>query len=168
MKRIHILLSLVMAILTRKKPGLTNSKGWLGSYMPKIILKKSLDSLGKEAGIKSGDKFVIISNCSDSVSLKSATESLDASRSGYYKWLNYSKWHNRQDNYNITLGDEIQKIAIEFTGYGYRRITAELHNRNFQVNHKKVNRIMKEDNLMSILIYPSLHANQNLKRTPFT
>ncbi|CAD6494539.1 MAG: HTH-like domain protein [Candidatus Argoarchaeum ethanivorans] len=77
-------------------------------------------------------------------------ESLDTSRSGYYKWLNYSKWHNRQDNYNITPGDEIQKIAIEFTGYGYRRITVEPHNRNFQVNHKKVNRIMKEDTLVCV------------------
>src|SRR5699024_12198102 len=33
--------------------------------------------------------------------------------------------------------------------YGYRRITLELQNRGFNVNHKKVQRIMKELNLQS-------------------
>lgn len=34
--------------------------------------------------------------------------------------------------------------------YGYRRITLELKNRKFNVNHKKVQRIMKELGLQSI------------------
>ena len=31
--------------------------------------------------------------------------------------------------------DELQKIALESPSYGYRRITAELQRRNFDVNH---------------------------------
>ena len=34
--------------------------------------------------------------------------------------------------------------------YGYRRITAELKRRGMQVNHKRVSRIMREDNLLAV------------------
>ena len=40
---------------------------------------------------------------------------------------------------------EIQSIFHENKGrYGYRRVTDELHNRGFRLNHKTVQRIMKE------------------------
>ncbi len=42
----------------------------------------------------------------------------------------------------------IQSIVIKHKGrYGYRRVTIELHKQGFQVNHKVVMRLMKEDNL---------------------
>jgi transposase InsO family protein len=45
----------------------------------------------------------------------------------------------------------IQEIALEHRRrYGYRRITAELHRRGMQVNHKRVARIMREDNLLGV------------------
>jgi putative transposase len=45
----------------------------------------------------------------------------------------------------------IQQIALEHRRrYGYRRITAELHRRGMQVNHKRVVRIMREDSLLGI------------------
>lgn len=45
----------------------------------------------------------------------------------------------------------IQQIALEHRRrYGYRRITAELRRRGMQVNHKRVARIMREDNLLGI------------------
>src|SRR3954469_16133690 len=34
--------------------------------------------------------------------------------------------------------------------YGYRRITAELQQRGFEVNHKRVLRMMREDNLLCV------------------
>jgi len=44
----------------------------------------------------------------------------------------------------------IQQIALEHRRrYGYRRITAE-HRRGMQVNHKRVVRIMLEDNLLGL------------------
>jgi putative transposase len=42
---------------------------------------------------------------------------------------------------------EIEAIIEEFSGYGYRRVTQELHRRGKPVNHKKVQRIMKERGL---------------------
>ena len=44
-----------------------------------------------------------------------------------------------------TAKDEIVAIYHENKGrYGYRRITTELHNRNISLNHKTVQRLMKE------------------------
>jgi putative transposase len=45
----------------------------------------------------------------------------------------------------------IQTIAVEHRRrYGYRRITAELRRRGMLVNHKRVARIMREDNLLAV------------------
>lgn len=44
-----------------------------------------------------------------------------------------------------TVKEEITAIYHENKGrYGYRRITAELHNRNLPLNHKTVQRLMRE------------------------
>jgi len=42
----------------------------------------------------------------------------------------------------------IEAIIEEFSGYGYRRVTRELHRRGNPVNHKKVHRIMRERGLL--------------------
>jgi hypothetical protein len=45
----------------------------------------------------------------------------------------------------------IQQIAIEHRRrYGYRRISAELRRRGVVVNHKRVARILREDNLLAV------------------
>ena len=50
---------------------------------------------------------------------------------------------NRADKYKAVKA-EITAIYHENKGrYGYRRITAELHKRNFLLNHKTVQRLMK-------------------------
>ena len=52
---------------------------------------------------------------------------------------------------NEGIKNYIKAIFNENKGrYGYRRITLELNNRGFKVNHKKVQRIMKELGLQSI------------------
>ena len=38
----------------------------------------------------------------------------------------------------MELRDQMQKIALEFPAYGYRRITAELQHRGLAVHHKGV------------------------------
>jgi putative transposase len=93
---------------------------------------------------------MIISDFLDSVSVKSATELLDVSKSGYCKWLKYSHKPDSTDNSDKSLKEEIQNIAVEFPGYGYRRIKAELQNRGFLSNRKKVLRLMKENNLICV------------------
>jgi transposase InsO family protein len=50
----------------------------------------------------------------------------------------------------MELRDQMQKVAAESPAYGYRRITAELQQRGFDVNHKRVLRMMREDNLLCV------------------
>jgi transposase InsO family protein len=45
----------------------------------------------------------------------------------------------------------MQQIALEHRRrYGYRRVTGELRRRGMQVNHKRVARMMREDNLLAV------------------
>ncbi len=48
------------------------------------------------------------------------------------------------------MRNEIQKVSLEYPAYGYRRITAELRNRGYTVNHKRVLRLMREENLLCV------------------
>ena len=62
-------------------------------------------------------------------------------RSTYYY---YVKHRTDEDKYK-EVKEEIANIFAENKGrYGYRRITQELHNRNYGINHKTVQRLMKE------------------------
>ena len=62
-------------------------------------------------------------------------------RSTYYYQL---KQLGLEDK-NQDIKNQIQLIFREHRGnYGYRRITLELRNRGFLVNHKKVQRLMTE------------------------
>ena len=76
---------------------------------------------------------------------------LDCSPSSYYYYCS-----RREDD--LLLREEIEKIALEFPRYGYRRVTAELRRRGYRVNHKRVLRIMKEENLL-------VHVKSYLKTT---
>jgi putative transposase len=51
---------------------------------------------------------------------------------------------------DMALRDMIQRIALEFPSYGWRRMTAELQRRGWAVNHKRVYRRMREDNLLCL------------------
>jgi len=46
------------------------------------------------------------------------------------------------------LRDRIEAICLEFPGYGYRRVTHQLKHEGWQVNHKKVLRLMRESDLL--------------------
>ncbi len=48
------------------------------------------------------------------------------------------------------LRDAIQQIALEFSSYSYRRITAQLSRDGWRINHKRVLRLMREDNLLCL------------------
>ena len=73
--------------------------------------------------------------------MKELVKLADIPRSTYYF---YVKQMDRIDP-DADLKVEIKAIYDEHEGrYGYRRIRDELDNRNQIVNHKKVQRIMKE------------------------
>jgi putative transposase len=49
---------------------------------------------------------------------------------------------------DVRLRDEIERIALEFPRFGYRRMTAELQRRDWRVNHKRILRVMRENHLL--------------------
>ena len=51
---------------------------------------------------------------------------------------------------DVDLRAQIQAIALEMPAYGYRRITHELRRQGMAVNHKRVVRLMREDNLLCL------------------
>jgi len=67
-------------------------------------------------------------------------------RAGYYR----SRTPRQATPVEMEIRDEMQRIAVESPAYGYRRITAELQKRGFAVNHKRVLRMMREDNLLCV------------------
>lgn len=93
---------------------------------------------------------MIISDSLDSVSVNRAAELLEVSRSGFYKWFQRSIRPDGGPNLDIQIREEIQNIVIEFPGYGYRRVTIELQNRDYSVKEKIVRKFMKEDNLLCV------------------
>jgi putative transposase len=50
----------------------------------------------------------------------------------------------------MELRDAMQKLAVEMPAYGYRRITAALRRGGWVVNHKRVLRLMRADNLLCL------------------
>lgn len=73
------------------------------------------------------------------------------------------------------MQDQIERIALEYPRYGYRRITAQLQRQGLRVNRKRVLRIMKASNLLCrplkgfvvttnsrhrFPVYPNLYQNQ--------
>jgi putative transposase len=71
-------------------------------------------------------------------------------RAGYYRWREEPVDAGQQTDRDLDLRDEIQRIALEYPSYGWPRITAELKRRGCKANHKRVYRIMQEDNLLCL------------------
>jgi putative transposase len=70
------------------------------------------------------------------------------SRASYYRRFAQAAPEEEEET---QLRDAIQQIVIEHRRfYGYRRVTRELRNRGYVVNHKRVARLMREDNLLAI------------------
>lgn len=68
------------------------------------------------------------------------------SRASYYR-----RWHAsapRQEE--TTVRDAIQRVALANRRYGYRRIAAQLRREGFVANHKRVLRLMRQDNLLCL------------------
>ena len=85
-------------------------------------------------------KYMLVKESLDSgirISIQRATQLLDVSRCGFYKWLRHSKTGQVNAIPDMDVRNEVQRIAVEFPAYGYRRITAELWNRGYSVNHKR-------------------------------
>jgi transposase InsO family protein len=68
------------------------------------------------------------------------------SRAGLYR----SRVPRQASPVEMEIRDAMQKIALEWPAYGYRRITVEIKRQGFTINHKRVLRMMREDNLLCV------------------
>ena len=82
------------------------------------------------------------------LTISRSCQALEVSRSGYYEWLKSFEEPSSENGEYLDLINQIQEIASEFTCYGYRRITAELRNRGYVVNHKRVLKTMHQEKLL--------------------
>ena len=102
-----------------------------------------------------------------------ACQMAQVSRAGFYR--HYAEHEPRQAD--VAVRDLIQRIVLENRCYGYRRVTAELDRRGVVVNHKRVLRLMRLDNLLAVrkqryvfttdsrhtyAVYPNLAAHVRL------
>jgi putative transposase len=69
------------------------------------------------------------------------------SRASYYRFEEGAESGSAPE---MKLRDAIQRIALEWPSYGRRRITRELRRRGWRVNPKRVQRLMREDNLLCV------------------
>jgi putative transposase len=82
-----------------------------------------------------------------SLSIERMCQLAGVSRAGFYRSLQ----ERAPVEEEMEVRSTIQAIAVEHRRrYGYRRITAELRRRGMQVNHKRVSRILREDNLLGV------------------
>jgi len=68
------------------------------------------------------------------------------SRTGFYRHPSEPPDADR----DMALRDAMQRVALEFPCYGWPRMTPELQRRGWAVNHKRVYRLMHEDNLLCL------------------
>ena len=68
------------------------------------------------------------------------------SRASYYR--NWAASAPREEE--TAVRDMVQRVALAEKHYGYRRVAVELRRAGFAVNHKRVLRLMREDNLLCL------------------
>ena len=113
------------------------------------------------------------STTKDSLSVAKMCEIFEVSRIDYYR----RPKDIAGSDADLELREKIQAVALEMSAYGYRRVTAELRRRGEVANHKRVLRLMREDNLLclrkrkfkrttdsnhSLAIYPNLAGEMRL------
>jgi transposase InsO family protein len=81
------------------------------------------------------------------LSIERMCDLAQVSRAGFYRSL---RAHQPVEE-DMAVRSAIQGIAVAHRRrYGYRRIAAELRRRGLLVNHKRVARLMREDNLLAV------------------
>ena len=75
-----------------------------------------------------------------------ACELARVSRAGFYR-----QWAEKAPReFETGLRDAMQRIALANRCYGYRRVAAALKQQGWEANHKRIARMLREDNLLSL------------------
>jgi len=100
------------------------------------------------------------------LSIQGLCQLLGVSRSWYYERGGRSAIVPAED---LALRDAIEEIVLEFPGYGYRRVTHALARDGWEINHKRVLRVMREESLLCQLkrrFVPTTDSQHGFRRYP--
>lgn len=88
-----------------------------------------------------------VEQAQEHLSIESMCRVAEVSRASFYR-----DWERREPKVEaMELRARIQQIVIAHRRcYGYRRVTRDLKDQGWRVNHKRVARLMAEDNLLAI------------------
>ena len=78
------------------------------------------------------------------LSLRRLCQLLGVSRSWYYAHPTADALAER----DLNLRDAVERVTLDFPGYGYRRVTHALQREGWTVNHKRVLRVMRQESLL--------------------
>jgi putative transposase len=62
-----------------------------------------------------------------------------------------SYYYTRLGRDDLSLLSQIEAVLVQFPTYGYRRVTEQLHREGQAVNHKRVRRVMQENDLLRVV-----------------
>ena len=85
----------------------------------------------------------MIQDLSTEFPVRMLCEMLEVSPSTYY--------YTPRGRDDLTLLAWIEDVVVRFPTYGYRRVTAQLRREGHPVNHKRVQRVMRENDLVAIV-----------------
>ncbi|PGH26331.1 IS3 family transposase [Fusobacterium animalis] len=109
---------------------------------------KKIESSSSRKGAKREEKIRVIAELRAKYPFKILLKIAGISKSVYYYYIDKKDI----DEKNKDIIEKIKEIYYANKGrYGYRRVTLELKNQDININHKKVQRIMKKFNLQSII-----------------
>ena len=76
--------------------------------------------------------------------IRKACYAFSTGKTSYYRWMT----EKEAEDPDSKIRPIMQEIALDFPKYGYRRMTKELQRRDMDINHKKVLRLMREEDLL--------------------
>ncbi|MFD6064466.1 IS3 family transposase [Rhodococcus wratislaviensis] len=96
-------------------------------------------------------RFRFVDDHCDTVPVKWLCQILEVSRSGFYRWRSSAPARAERVRADQELAERIRAIHSDSDGtYGAPRVTAELREAGIEVNHKRVERVMREHGIVSV------------------
>ncbi|WP_143734378.1 IS3 family transposase, partial [Microbispora rosea] len=105
-------------------------------------------------------RFQFVADHAGAFGVKRLCRVLSVSRSGFYRWRAAAPVRAARAAADAELAGRIRKIHAEFDGtYGSPRSTAELRQGGARVNHKRVERVMRDQGIVG------LHLRKKVRTT---
>lgn len=103
----------------------------------------------------------MVSKEHESLSIRRQCDILDINRSNLY-------YCDKPAPNESILANEIHEIWTAMPCYGYRKITIELQNRGYEINHKKVLRMMQDMHIQALYQRPKMSiSNPEHRKYPY-